>query len=117
MTISTTAKSMMLMVMLFSIAFVSACSKIHVYQPDIQQGNLILEARADQLRVGMSASEVLRIMGHPVLENQVTQNHWAYVYTMQRRGGQVQEKRVDVFFQGGRVSRVEKKLSPVVIVP
>jgi|SRR5262245_45916941 len=101
-------KKIIITFLIIGVVLLTGCSKLHIYQPDIQQGNLISDAKTDQLRIGMSKDEVVRIMGNPVLENLITENHWAYVYTMQRRGGPITMKRVDVYFQGGRVSSIER---------
>ena len=88
----------------------SGCGLITPYQPNVQQGNLIDQSRYDVLRPGMSKAEVVRIMGSPVLENVISSDHWAYVYTFQRRGGPIAKKRIDVYFQNGRVTQVDKQL-------
>lgn len=84
------------------------CSKINVYQPTIQQGNLLFDEKIDQLRPGMSKPQVLSIMGNPVLENLISENHWAYVYTLQIKGGAITKKRVDVYFQSDRLVRINR---------
>lgn len=44
-------------------------SFIQVYQPDIQQGNIIEEAQVERLEEGMSQAEVHRLLGTPSLND------------------------------------------------
>ena len=88
----------------------TACTKLSPYQPNVQQGNLIYQTPYDRLQPGMSRDQVVRLMGNPVLENVIASDHWAYVYTFQPRGGAITKKRIDVYFQNGRVTRIDKQL-------
>lgn len=88
---------------------IAGCSKLHPYQPNIQQGNLLFETRVDELTPGMNKEQVVRLMGNPVLDNVFSHNHWAYVYTFQLHGRpQIVKKRVDVYFQNNRVVQIDK---------
>lgn len=86
----------------------TACGLIRPYQPDIQQGNLVTEPMADSIRPGMSKEQVRNHLGNPVLDNPFDDSHWAYVYTFQHNGGEIVRKNLDIYFQGGQVSRVVK---------
>jgi len=44
-------------------------SFIQVYQPDIQQGNIVEQAQIDRLHEGMSQSQVRALLGTPSLED------------------------------------------------
>lgn len=79
----------------------------HVYQPNIQQGNLITPQMISQVKPGMSKQQVENILGEPLLSNTFNDNQWAYVYTFQRNGGIIQRKNFDVYFQNNRVTRVQ----------
>lgn len=89
-------------------ASLSACSLFRPYQPDISQGNLYTPAMVEQIKLGMSKDQVVRIMGDPILVNLFNDSHWAYVYTFQHKGGPILKKRLDLYFQNGRVARIER---------
>lgn len=89
-------------------ASLGACSLFHPYQPDIQQGNLYTPLMVEQIKPGISKDQVLSIMGSPILVNIFSDTHWAYVYTFQRKGGEILKKRLDIYFLNGRVVRVER---------
>ncbi len=84
----------------------TACSVLRPYQPDVQQGNLYTPEMEARIKPGMSKEQVLAILGNPILGNLFNDNHWAYVYTLQRGGKDIYMKRLDIYFQGGRVVRV-----------
>jgi len=84
----------------------TGCGLVHPYQPDIQQGNLISQAMAERVGVGMSKDQVRNALGNSLLANPFDENHWAYVYTFQHNGGVISRKTLDIYFQNGRVSRI-----------
>ncbi len=84
----------------------SGCSLFKVYKPDIQQGNDLTQSMVSQLRPGMSKSQVLNILGSPVMNNVFDDNHWAYVYTFAKAGKRVQDRRLDLYFQNDRLRRI-----------
>lgn len=86
----------------------SGCALFHPYQPNIQQGNILTEDMLSQIRVGMTKEQVVSALGNPILENIYNDNHWAYVYTFQYRGGPITKKHVDLYFQNGRVVRIDR---------
>ena len=84
-----------------------------VYRPNIQQGNLLKIQDVEQVTVGMTRSQVRYLLGTPMLSDPFDPQRWDYVYTF-RRG---REDRLDrahfiVWFEGDKVSRVEKPDMP-----
>ena len=84
-----------------------------VYRPVIQQGNLLQLDEVEQVKVGMTRSQVRYILGTPMVSDPFMPDRWDYVYTLQ----QGRSKRVDrthfvVFFEGDKVSSVEKRDAP-----
>ena len=64
--------------------FLISCSHLHVYQPDIQQGNIISQEKIKKLQTGMTQEQVEDIMGTPVLENIFEPGQLFYIYTYHR---------------------------------
>jgi len=80
-----------------------------VYRPDIQQGNLLQTTDIDQVKTGMTRSQVRYILGTPMVSDPFDQQRWDYVYTFRRgRDTDVLRAHFIVRFQDDKVSSVEK---------
>ena len=78
----------------------AGCSFPGVYKIDIQQGNVVTQDMIDQLRPGMTRRQVRFIMGNPLLVDTFHANRWDYLYSLQPGGGQRQQERMSIFFNG-----------------
>ncbi|MDE1164514.1 MAG: outer membrane protein assembly factor BamE [Pseudomonas sp.] len=78
----------------------AGCSFPGVYKIDIQQGNVVTQDMIDQLRPGMTRRQVRFIMGNPLLVDTFHANRWDYLYSMQPGGGERQQERMSIFFNG-----------------
>ena len=58
----------------------SGCSAFRVYTIDLPQGTPLTAAQAAQVQVGMSANQVLYILGSPALKDTLAPNRWDYIY-------------------------------------
>lgn len=95
------------LLILVSVIGLTACSAVTPYQPDIQQGNVMTTKQLSQLRLGMTATEVKKIMGGaPVLRNPFTADTMNYVYTFRPGKGKRDEKSVILSFQSGKLSQI-----------
>jgi outer membrane protein assembly factor BamE len=84
-----------------------------VYRPDIQQGNLLQTDDVEQVKAGMTRSQVRYLLGTPMVSDPFEPNRWDYVYTYQRgRDKKIDRSHFVVFFDGDKVSRVEKRDLP-----
>ncbi len=80
-----------------------------VYRPDVQQGNLLQTSDVDQVKAGMTRSQVRYILGTPMVSNPFDQQRWDYIYTFRRgRDRDVLRAHFIVRFEGDKVSSVEK---------
>ena len=88
----------------------SACGSglLTVHKIDVQQGNALNEDSVDQLRVGMMPEQVRFLLGHPLVIDPFHGDRWYYVYYFKPGNGQVEERKVTIFFNDGRVARIEK---------
>ena len=70
-----------------------------VYEQDIQQGNVVTDEMLNNLRLGMSKTEVKYYLGTPLLEDPFHHNRWDYYYTF-REGGddQRQQQLITILF-------------------
>jgi outer membrane protein assembly factor BamE len=91
----------------------SACSGIPTYRLDVQQGNAIEDSQVAQLREGMMPEQVEFLLGSPQVRGTfIREDRWDYVYYFRPGRGQTEKRRVSVFFEGGRVARVEDTRPP-----
>jgi len=99
-----------------SIAFallLSGCSvtnpiqSLRPYQIDIQQGNEVTQAMLDQLKPGMTASQVRFIMGTPLIVDPFHADRWDYVLRLEKSGQVIDKRRITVIFQNGGLKGIE----------
>lgn len=82
------------------------------YRPDVQQGNMITKEMVEQLRPGMSREQVRFLLGTPLLTSVFHQDRWDYVFRLARGSGEVQLRRLVVFFKDNRLERFESDEMP-----
>jgi outer membrane protein assembly factor BamE len=87
--------SSLTLVGLFALA---GCSFPGVYKVDIQQGNVVTQDMIDQLRPGMTRSQVRFIMGNPLITDTFHADRWDYLYSIQPGGSQRRQERVSLVF-------------------
>lgn len=79
-----------------------------VYRQPIYQGNLIDEAAAQQLQVGMNKQQVAAMLGTPSIEDPFHHDRWDYTSSVRRgRAGPPEVKNFVVYFQNDAVTRWE----------
>src|SRR5210317_830837 len=91
----------------------SGCSSFPgVYKMDVAQGNEVTQEMVDQLRPGMTESQVRYVMGTPLLTDTFNQTRWDYIYQLVQEDERVEQRRITLYFDGGRLSRLEGDLRP-----
>jgi outer membrane protein assembly factor BamE len=82
-----------------------------VYHMDIQQGNRIEADDLEQVQVGMSQSAVQFLLGTPMIADPFHADRWDYPYYLRRgRSREPQQSWFAVYFEEGRVTRVDREL-------
>ena len=93
----------------------SACGFVGfpgVYRIDVEQGNIVTQEMADQLKPGMSRRQVRFILGTPLVEDTFNENRWDYLY-VKRNGLEVlDEARLTVIFEGDTLTEVRGDYLP-----
>jgi outer membrane protein assembly factor BamE len=88
---------------------VSAC----VYRMPIQQGNFLQKDQVDQLELGMTRSQVMFLLGTPMVPNGFNNDRWDYYYYAKfNRRTPADTLRLAVYFKDDKVERVDKPLGP-----
>jgi len=98
-----------------AIACISACGFIGfpgVYRIDVEQGNIVTQEMADQLKPGMSRRQVRFILGTPLVEDTFNESRWDYVYVKRNGLKVLSESRLTVVFDGDTLTDVEGDILP-----
>lgn len=82
-------------------------SSLAPYKIEIVQGNVVTREQSQMLRAGMTRTQVAEILGTPLLASVFHGNRWDYVFTLQRQGQKVLQRRFTVFFDNDLVARFE----------
>jgi outer membrane protein assembly factor BamE len=93
----------------------SACGFVGfpgVYRIDVEQGNIVTQEMADQLKPGMSRRQVRFILGTPLVEDTFNENRWDYLY-VKRNGLEVLDQaHLTVIFDGDTLTEVRGDYLP-----
>lgn len=81
------------------------------YKPDIQQGNFVSQEMVAQLKPGMSKEQVRFVLGTPLINDIFHAERWDYVYWRESPAGRREQRRLAVFFEDGRLTRVDGDLA------
>ncbi len=89
---------------------VSGCS---TYRPELRQGQVVKTEDVEKVTVGMSAQEVLDILGTPLVTDVFNNQRWDYVYvTYDDRHNMTGRSRVTIFFtDDGAVNEIETDIA------
>jgi outer membrane protein assembly factor BamE len=80
-----------------------------VYRINIQQGNFLDQAAVDQVKAGMTRSQVRYLLGTPMVADPFNKERWDYIYYLKKgRTRHVDSRRVTVYFEGEKVARLDK---------
>ncbi len=80
-----------------------------VYRINIQQGNYLDQAAVNQVKEGMTRSQVRYLLGTPLAANPFTKDRWDYIYYLKKgRTRHVDSRRVTVYFAQEKVTRMDK---------
>lgn len=77
---------------------------VQPYRPDVHQGNVITQEMVEQIRLGMTRDQVRFMLGTPLLTSSFHSDRWDYVYYLNRRSGEVQNRKLSLFFKDGKLA-------------
>lgn len=81
-------------------------SSITPYRIDIRQGNFVTQDMVAQLKPGMTKDQVRFVLGTPLVADIFHAARWDYVYRFQPGRGELQQRRLTVYFEDSKLSRV-----------
>lgn len=82
------------------------------YKIDIQQGNVVTRDMIDQLKPGMTKSQVRFVMGTPLIVDIFRDNRWDYLYYLQEEGELIDKRGMTIFFEDDKLSYIENEFAP-----
>ena len=98
---------------LLLLPFLAACADappitriLTPYRIDVRQGNFVTQEMVAQLQPGLSREQVRFILGTPLVADMFHVDRWDYVYRFQPGRGEPQQRRLAVFFQDNKLTRV-----------
>lgn len=95
---------------LLLITLLTGCAFPGVYKINVQQGNILSQEDLTKLSEGMTRDQVHSVLGTPMMLNPIDPSREYYTYTFQRRGGEIKEQRVIVYYDQGKYSRYDANL-------
>jgi len=80
-----------------------------VYRINIQQGNFLDQAAVEQVKAGMTRSQVRYLLGTPMVADSFNKERWDYIYYLKKgRSRHIDSRRVTVYFDGDKVASLDK---------
>jgi len=96
-----------LALLIVTTALLNGCSYFKypdIHKVTVQQGNIVNQEMVDQLRPGMTRSQVRYILGTPLLMDTFDQDRWDYFYSIKRPGQKEMREKIAVFFNGNTLT-------------
>ncbi len=90
----------------------SSSGPFQPYRIEVPQGNYVDQSMLDLIRAGMTREQVRFAMGTPLLVDPFRSERWDYVFRFQHPSGAADLRRASVFFQDGKVAKVESDALP-----
>ena len=79
------------------------------FKPEIRQGNFLSDDKIALVKVGMTPNQVQFVLGRPMVQDPFSPNRWDYIrYVNPNDGSPEQNWHVIVYFNGGKVSRIDQ---------
>ena len=74
---------LLLLIFISSLSLMQSCQRFPLqYKLNIEQGNIIDQAKVNQLKVGMTGEQVKFLLGTPVMVNIFNPQEWIYYYKL-----------------------------------
>jgi outer membrane protein assembly factor BamE len=84
-----------------------------LYRMDIQQGNVLNKEFVAQLEPGMTRSQVLFLLGTPMLPNGFNTDRWDYYFYVKRSDSKrAISERLTVWFKDDKVDHIDGDAAP-----
>lgn len=81
-------------------------AKVNPFKIDVRQGNYVSQDMVAQLKPGQTKDQVRFILGTPLIVDVFHADRWDYVYYFKPGRGELEQRKMTVFFQDNRLVRV-----------
>jgi outer membrane protein assembly factor BamE len=88
------------------VLLLSSCA-LAPYKSEVRQGNLILPEMRERVKLGMSEGQVRAALGTPLVNDVFHSNRWDYLYRLERGGKLLEDKQLTLYFEAGKLSRID----------
>ncbi len=78
-----------------------------MHKLEIQQGNVLEPEALEQLKAGMTQSQVKFLLGTPLLTDPFHPNRWDYTYTRKKSNEPAESKHLVLFFEGDILQKID----------
>jgi len=85
---------------------------LSVYRADINQGNYITQEMVSQLKPGQTRDQVRYVLGSPLVTDVFHAGQWDYVYRFTPGHGDAQQRRLSVYFEDDKLTKVSGDVVP-----
>lgn len=82
-------------------------SMVTPFRIDVRQGNFVTPQMVALLKPGQTREQVRFILGTPLLTDPFHADRWDYVYRFQPGHGEIQHRRLTVYFSDGKLQRFD----------
>lgn len=94
------------LVLLLLLAACSGVPQVKPYRIDVRQGNVVTQEMVAQLKPGQTKDQVKFVLGSPLVSDMFHADRWDYVYYFKPGQGALQQRRLTVIFEDGKLSRL-----------
>lgn len=98
----------MLRILLTLLVAVQLTGCITTYRMDIAQGNIVTQEQMDQLKLGMTRSQVRFVLGTPLVTDSFHPDRWDYYYSLHKgTEAKAETRRLTVIFKGDSLASID----------
>ena len=103
-----------ILITFITVILLAGCAEFPgVYKIDVPQGNIITQEMVDQLRPGMTQSQVRYVMGTPLITDSFNKNRWDYLYRLTKGDGTITQERITLQFnEAGKLEALSGDYRP-----
>ena len=99
----------LLTLMMFFVITLAGCESWlpDAHRLDPRQGNVIERKQLDNIKLGMSKSEVSQVLGIPMINDPFHADRWDYIYRYIPGRGETVQSHVSLQFKGDRLQQMD----------
>jgi len=91
----------------FSVSGDKVLGLVQPYRVEIVQGNVVTKEQMQQVKPGMTRTQVRDAIGSPLLTDVFHDTRWDYVFTIRRQGTAPQSRRIQLTFDGDQLAKID----------